>query len=324
MIQTWLQCRKHFRYVLAADVRKRLLVGRFHARSHNQSMAVLAMKKKGSYGTLKSMSMDSAMLYNLPVLYGLYGVIAGFGCVMSQPYPLISAIGFGSLWSDIGMSSLLILSLVANSIHQLLLCILTFCHSRSTISVRFCALSFVGSVFVCLLVGLGIALWWVGYWDFNHMACSCYVAGIACLYISSFLLVKYGGTTLESRQDNAAFAAMIMLLLPAIFTGKVVLMIWEQKVDNSSWPVLLFLLAVVPLTCLLKLTSQYATLRLWRRWRCLTLVVSLMPICYSILRRGNAFRLFHLAFVATCSEGAMEIVARVVSLSRNRRVMGQK
>jgi hypothetical protein len=272
---------------------------------------------------LKALTMESAMLYNLPILYGLYAIGAGLYCAVAPwlyeshwlPLDGIGTFLCGCVGSDLSIVSLLILTVVANSIYRLLLSLLRWVSPRIAShqqSVRFWMVTF-GIILIVILaplLALAIVDHRLEHWTILGLfSCLVYVAGVVVVYLSCLWLV--GRRQRQEDDSDCAFVALIFLTTPAILAGTLALMVWEEGVERRSWWLWSTLVVPVVSACGFKGTRQKQSNNS-KRSRTLVLLFVVVSMSRSILMRGNAFRVGHLVFVVATSELMFEAWDRLV------------
>lgn len=256
------------------------------------------------------------MLYNLPMLYGLYAIGAGLYCALA---PWIESVGLPldalgaallCMRSDLPILPLLILTVVANSIHRLIVSLLRWaspCIASHQESFRFWVVTFVIILIVILspLVALAIVDHRLEHWTRPCLAsCLVYTAGLVAMYLACLWLI--------GRRDCCIpFVALVMLLAPGIMAGAVTLMVWEQDVEARSWWLWARLVVPVMSVCWLKGTRQkqsntYSRIGTTTTLLLLLRVLVVVSMSRMILLRGNAYRVGHLVFAVAVSELLLE------------------
>lgn len=305
------------------------------------------------------------MIYNLPLLLGLYAIIGGLNCAIPLPPTLsptttwrlaapllipVVAVLCGWMWidDDVMRVSVIILSLLANTVHGCL----TFAMRRrqqgfllspsgsssSSSGLRLVGLSSVG-VFL-LTQGLGVVYsrvmfhhesWW---WALQPLGSVLYVSCILFALVLSILSVGRNerssspsscGQKYQQKQP-VAFAALLIVLLPVVVSGKLMLMRWEGGTRASSWYFLWRTLGPVYSSCLIQIIwrngvvttmttttsrQQQRRQRSWSRIRSAILVAAVVGFSPWILARGAGFRTAYLLPFIAC----VDIVESFVVLS---------
>lgn len=283
--------------------------------SYHDASDKMAATLNEKYGTFKSLAMESAMLYNLPLLYGLYATVAGLHWALvgarivdSPIYRLIMAIGMGWVWSDASKFAVLILALVAHSLLQVVMYGLDLLSPRTAAATNR-RLVWIISFLVTLGVGtLGFLLTFrassataVSLMDL--LGCILFVAGIVSLYMACFWLVGGGDCAITQQYRSAskdiAFVALVMLTAPGILAGTLLLMKWEQRVEARSWIIWASLVLPVLVVCLLKkTTTMIRPVGLDEKtegWKLVAIrLLSVLWACPDLVTRGNAFRVSYM------------------------------
>jgi hypothetical protein len=259
--------------------------------------------------------MESAMLYNLPILFGLFVVIAGLRCAFPDPmvfpaFPL-AAIMCGWIWCDVSKEAVVTLSLVANTVNVILVRMIPLGFLKTKNPVRLAIGWFAGVLLLTLVLGL-----FVGShpWSTRHLGCSLYIYSILVMYVCLFLLVGLDKQSPIGRQ-KVAFTALVGLSIPPIVAGPITLMAWEQEIQRSSWYALLSVLVPVCTSCWRNGTTtndDTAGLGVWKRIRPLLVSVAVFAVCPEILSRGSGFRVAGFIALVAWIDVAVDILAYAV------------
>lgn len=269
------------------------------------------------------MAIKAAMLYNLPLLYGLYALVASLQLVTGgrAVFNLLCAIGSGCLFSDVSIGVVVILSLVANSIHQLLIHGFTWLSrfiAASQQSQRGGRIIMRPSTMLLVLCPFAALMFLQQLWSLKGLfSCTMFVAGLEAVYLACFALIgssHHDATMIEeqmSYSDNkVAFAALIVLTIPGIMAGAIDLMIWEQIVEGRSWWLWSWIVLPVLMVCRLKILAK-SSLSSRVGWSPAVLrLLVIMWNCPLMLARGNAYRVSHLVIGLVVTELVLEIAIR--------------
>lgn len=184
------------------------------------------------------MAMQAAMLYNLPILYALYAQIAAIYFVLS-PFsslptflPLFVSFLLGALTSNLGLFPLGVLTLVAHSIHGVVVAGLRY-------TVRWKPPKKAETIIIRPIQAIVALVMRYRGWSLRGLVESFVFMG-ELLAIVLRCAMPLGQ---ESTRKQVLFAAMVLPTLPGIFAGAFTLMVWEQGV--SSW--WLWLRMVIPI-----------------------------------------------------------------------------
>ena len=237
-------------------------------------------------GATKAFAMECAMLYNLPVIFGLHAILAALHSASVFCMPLIATF---FIISDFPLRNLVVLTLVTDSIHFLLVIALSRFSSTSASTKRQFQIAGLGITFaaICLLP-LAVALTMTGWAVMDVISAAVYVSGIvlACVLSCSFF--------------NPPLAILIVLAVPGILAGTIVLAGWEQSIEARSW--WLWIRLVLPVLVVVFLTqssssSSSTSLSSFRNkglpllWPWLRIVSVIAVVVWSgqgILLRGHA------------------------------------
>ena len=227
------------------------------------------------------------MLYNLPVIFGSHAILAALHCASVLCMPLIVVF---FIKSDFPVRTLILLTLVSNSIHFLLVMVLSWISSTSTSTKRSHLMKRLCVTIAALgLLSLVSALTMTGWAVIEAISAIIYFSGlfIACILSCSFL--------------NPPLAALIILAIPGIVAGTIVLAGWEQSIEARSWwlwiRLVLPVLVVVFLTQSSSSSSSSTSLSSFRSkglpllWPWLRIVSVIAVVVWSgqgILLRGHA------------------------------------
>lgn len=252
---------------------------------------------KDEYGFWKGASMQSAMIYNLPFISYFYSIIASLKCAYWEakfsPLYLFTAVLFGWIWSDIAKETVVILCLLANSIHSIVTNIISFGFVQVKSWSRF-----FGKCLVALVTlqfsGLALARRILGLELIQHPGQNFFLFTVMLVYLLLFLLIGVDQrSSLRSLKVN--FAALVSLTVPVAVTGPISLMIWEDEPRASSWFLLLKILLPVFLFCLSKTTlsnDDSMSGRSSNPTSCTVLVILIVfKICPATLSKGHGFLL---------------------------------
>lgn len=226
------------------------------------------------------------MLYNLPVIFGLHAILAALHHASVFCMPLV-AVFF--ITSDFPLPTLLVLTLVASSIHFLLVMAMSRISSGST-EIRSSRKAWFGlAVAVICLVSLAVALVMSGWAVTDTIKALVYVSGIAIVYILSCSCLA------------PPLAALIVLAAPGMLAGTIVLAGWEQSIEARSW--WMWTRLVLPVLGVVRSIQSSSTSKsvssLWNMprkgisssatlLRAASLVVAVLWTGRSILMRGHA------------------------------------
>lgn len=238
------------------------------------------------------MTFESAMLYNLPILAGLYAVVGGLRCAfpdIQHPFaiPLSTAL-YGWLCCDVSKGCVLVLSLVADTLNSLLiwLAVPGFLGSKRTsksLITLYFGLFILFGVLTLVCTRLVLGAWWV-----EHSDAPLYLCNVLVIYLSLFLLL---GLDKHHSKTKIAFASLISVITPLVTAGPIMLMAWEQQTRPSSWFTLYSLLVPVCVFCWLQVGFPGGGVpKFWKMARFAISVASVLILCPSALARGNGFR----------------------------------
>jgi hypothetical protein len=257
------------------------------------------------------------MIYNLPLLLALYAIIGGLNCALplppTWPAPLIPVVAVlcGWMWTDVIRISVIILSLLASTIHGCLKFTMRQGFLSSSSRLRLVGLFSVG-VFL-LTQGLGVVYSRVLHheWALQPLYSVLYVS---CILFALALAILSAGMNERSScgHQPAAFAALLIVLLPVAVSGKIMLMAWEGETRASSWYFLWRTLGPVCISCLLRRNGAGATSRgrSWSSVRSAILVTAVILSSPWILARGAGFRTAYLLPFIACVDIVESFVLR--------------
>jgi hypothetical protein len=301
------------------------------------------------FGYWKMVCMEAAMLYNLPLLVALFGVIGSFHCaaapILPRQFSLIVpvvACGCGWLWSDVNAYSVVLLTLVANTVHACLAFgiglvrrILGRSRQKTTSNSwwRPLLLACGGTFVLALLLGAAVTQNRRndGTWSFPPLDIVFYACSVVLIYASVLL------QDAEASQDQTqfsvyaighnptdAYAAVVVLVIPFLIAGQVVLMAWEGATRASTW---YFLLKTgVPITMasviarwpfVMGTTSRHH--RVWQVARSIVLSASILCCCPCVLPRGTGFRLATILILIAWTDIFFSLFTLQVTSTKNGR-----
>lgn len=280
--------------------------------------------------------MESAMLYNLPILYGMYALLAALQCAFPQHYYLAS-LGILTFlpWSyDTPWSILLILFWVASAIHYLLMSLLqTVSFSLANRSWQWWSTTWV-VIGIVLPLCLGMVLWKDSWTVFGLASCMVYCAGVVAVILTCLWMVGQSTTTTHVHNKKncgsgggVGLAALILLTAPGILAGSFTLLMWEQQVDSRSWwlwarlvmPALVMAMCqkglatrriTTPTTIASTGTRHQSSILYWTRGFLLVLII-LGTKGPRVLGHGNSFRVAHLVMAVVMTECLLHTVTLV-------------
>lgn len=251
--------------------------------------------------------MEAAMLYNLPILFGFYAVIAGFRCALpgisgdlGLLIPLFAAF-CGWMWCHFSTDCVVILCLVANAINTLLVQIIPVGFLKAESPLRFSIKCFLGLFIFCQILG-------VIYCSQRQLTqffeAALYVFGILAMYLSMFLLVglnptptKQSSSSFSDSEKKAkiTFVSLVALSIPVMVAGPVTLLAWEEVPRASSWYTLLS--AIIPICAFTLIHLNGTTIHHCSSApsnavdaiRSGVIAVSVLALCPSALDRGHGY-----------------------------------
>ncbi len=243
--------------------------------------------------------MESAMLYNLPMLYGLYAIVAGFHCAFPGHYylPFLGTLPM-LLWSDVSLPILLLLLLVGNSIHFLLI---TLLHALSfRLVLRSWRLESMIFMLLGILAPLTIGcLLWNDAWSIRGLAsCIIYGAGIVAMMLACLWLVG-------QSSNRVPFVALVLIATPGILAGSIALMLWEQNVDTRSWWIWARL--IIPVFGVCRYGKSTACSSHNATTRALLVLLAVLGTGRNLVMMGNSFRVGHLVFAVSLVEVCLQV-----------------
>ena len=275
---------------------------------------------------MKAACIESAMLYNLPILVSLFAITAGFNYVITpllpKPWSYIIPVvvcACGWTWSDLRGLPVLILALVANTVHGCTLHGMIFLSRILCSSVennRFWRLvisSFV-SLFLMHILGVAYSVWSSGDWSFLPIDVAAYMSTVILVYVSAFQLVgRSAGSPVSSGHFHvdAYYAVLIVVTMPFLVAGQVSLMSWEGSTRRSSWQFLVWTCAPILVACHMKrpVAGHSVPGQVWHSSFSFLLAVFILFWSRWCLPRGTGFRLTTLIRVISWSDVVFALLA---------------
>jgi hypothetical protein len=261
--------------------------------------------------------MESAMIYNLPLLLGLYAIIGGLHCALTSPTtwlaPLIPVVAVlcGWMWTDVVRISVIILSLLANTVHGCLKFTMRQGFLNPSNRFRLVGLFSVGVFLLTHVLGVVYSRVFHHEWALQPLDSVLFVSCI--IFALALAILSVGISEMSScGQQPVAFAALLIVLLPVAVAGKLMLLAWEGETRASSWHFLWRTLGPVFMSCLLRRNSVGATSRgrSWSRVRSAVLVTTVVISSPWILARGAGFRTAYLLPFIACLDIVESFVLR--------------
>lgn len=293
---------------------------------YDHALTEMKSHLSSQYGKWTTLAIESAMLYYLPILYGMYALVAGLHCAVPKYY-FLASLGILPIlpWSDTPISILVILFVVASLIHFLLTFLLqAISFKLGNVSMRFlwsASLVLMGILFPLLLIALRL---WNESWTMSGLAsCMVYVWGIVAMILSCLWMV--GQSTLKTNSSSLYLAGLLVMTAPGILAGRFTLMIWERHVDGSSW--WLWARLVIPVlamavcqkhttprttpssstTAATNVGARSHTLMSWGRGFLILLVI-LATTGPCVLVHGNSFRVANLVMAMVMTECFLQVL----------------
>jgi hypothetical protein len=301
---------------------------------------------QAEFGYWKMVCMEAAMLYNLPLLVALFGVIGSFHCaatpILPRQFSLIVpvvACGCGWMWSAASPYSVVLLTLVANTVQTCLVFGIGLVRRKmgrsrqKTTASRWWRplLLACGGTFVLAQL-LGAAISYNrrndGTWSFPPLDMVVYACGVVLIYASVLQDAEPSRDQTQvsvhavGHSPTDAYAALVVLVMPFLIAGQVVLMAWEGATRASTW---YFLLKMgVPITMasvmpfVMVTTSQPH--RVWQVARSIVLSASILCYCPWVLPRGTGFRLATILILIAWTDIVLSLfMSQVTSSTKNKR-----
>ena len=260
------------------------------------------------FGFMKAKCMESAMLYNLPVLVSLFAITGGINYAITPLLPkiwlyLIPVVvcACGWKWSDLHGLPVLILALVANTVHG---CTLhgmgflsrIFCSSMENNRLRRLSISSFVSLLSTYILGVAYSVFSSGDWSFLPFDVAAYMSIVVLVYVSAFQLVgrSAGSSVSSSRcQVGAYLAVLIVVTMPFLVAGQVSLMSWEGSTRRNTWQFLVWTCAPILVACHMKrpMTGDSVPSHVWQSSFSFLLAVFILFWSRWCLPRGTGFRL---------------------------------
>eukprot|EP00934_Nitzschia_sp_Nitz4_P005572 Nitzschia sp. Nitz4//scaffold209_size42451//37200//39594//NITZ4_007364-RA/size42451-snap-gene-0.47-mRNA-1//1//CDS//3329541718//5562//frame0 len=261
--------------------------------SYVNEMAAMKQELESQSGVLGAICIDAAMIYHLPVLYGLYTLVAALNYALEFPYPILVVL-CTSFVSDLPRSTHTILTLVASSVFHMILSILPLAKTRPLPPIGWIVKLYMTMLAVFGLLGISLAFILTGVCSWDFIACSVFIGGIVSINLSCWLSMRYA-IDMHRRSSRALFALM-GVTAPGMFAGVVVLSLWEQHVLSSSWLFLALVWLPVAALCIFHVRgsmsrNQHSLERFW------VLVIGILYYGWSLAIRGNASFVVVLPFV---------------------------
>jgi hypothetical protein len=238
--------------------------------------------------------MESAMLYNLPLLLAMFAVIGSLrlaypgGSQTTSLAILLVAIVCGMLFCETSKAATLILCLVANAVNACLVWILPV--GRLDPNRTRLVGSFLGLFVLVQILAFGYSRIVLGGWTPQPIDCVMYVFCVGLVYWSLFWLLGLGKA---SGSSTAEYVALVVLILPVTVAGPIALMAWEECTRKESWMSLLSTFVPVCMVCLSKAVQVRDDCR-WTKVRSACIVCSVLLLSPWLLSRGNGFQLARL------------------------------
>jgi hypothetical protein len=261
------------------------------------------------------------MIYNLPLLLGLYAIIGGLNCALPSSPPTwlarlipVVAVLCGWMWTDdVIRISVIILSLLASTVYGCL----KFTMMRqgfpspSNNRMRLVGLLSFGVFLTTQVLGVVYSRVFHHEWALQPLHSVLYVSCILFALVLTISLSSVGRNERSSfcGQQPVAFASSLIVLLPVAVSGKLALIAWEGEPRASSWYFLWRTLGPVCLLCLLRRNNGVGTAaaatsssrgRSWNRVRSAILVTAVVVSSPWILARGAGFRTCYLLPFIAC------------------------
>jgi hypothetical protein len=283
---------------------------------------------QAKFGYWQTIFMESAMFYNLPILFGLFCTIGGLCCAFpSLPIPMLIplfAMACGWIWcEDVSKAAVVVLCLVANAIHEVLTRVISLVagallRSKAKPTVRLLASCLVGAFWGVQLLGYVFSRLVLGEWSMPPLDCTLFVCCVVVEYVSLFFLVAGVGKQSRDGKQKVAFATLVSLAVPVMVAGPITLMAWEQATRQSSWYSLLSTWVPICAYCWISQTIIIPSVHRRRSsWnanvvRTAALLISMIMACPGILSRGNGFRVASLVSSIGWVNIALDILLTIV------------
>ena len=261
--------------------------------------------------------MESAMIYNLPLLLGLYAILGGLHCALPTPLtwlaPLIPVVTVlcGWMWTDVSRISVIILSFLASTVHGCLKFTMRQGFLDPSNRFRVVQRFSIGVFLLTQVLGVVYSRVFHHEWALQPFDSVLYVS---CILFAPILAIISAGMNERSScgQQPVAFPALLIVLLPVTVAGKLMLIAWEGETRASSWYFLWRTLGPVFISCLLRRNGIGATSRgrSWSRIRSAILVTAVVLSSPWILTRGAGFRTAYLLPFIACVDIVESFVLR--------------
>jgi hypothetical protein len=243
--------------------------------------------------------MQTAMLYNLPLLAGLYVLIASLHCAFpfkSNWIALLSpvvAVICGWIWSDAQGLSVAILSFVASGVYACVSkAIGTFQGSMTSWKpLRLVGACFGGVLLLLQILGILYSHMLDGSWSLQPLDSVLFLSCVGLVYMIPLLVVGFQPPSISGHR-RVSRACLLLVITPCLVAGQIALIAWEGAPRASSWQFLLSTFLPVVMSCLVEGCSVDALAPgAGGHLRSLVILVGVLSVCPHMLPRGTGFRL---------------------------------
>eukprot|EP00980_Cylindrotheca_fusiformis_P008065 scaffold1717_cov117-Cylindrotheca_fusiformis.AAC.16 len=257
---------------------------------HLSGMAMFRSK----YGALKSVCIECAMIYNLPVLLSFVCFVGGFRCthqdtVFYDIVFLVLAILVGWWYCDLSKESVVVLCLVANLIQSTISRAIPVGFLTTKTPTKLVANSFLILLFmvhaVCLLVGRLV----LGTRIYEYLDSIFFLCTILYMYLLLFLFLGLEHQTCD-RAVKVNFVSLVLIVVPVVLVGTLSVTYWDETTETSSWYLVVNkLLLPISIFCGVKGFLNCATSRFLTVARSAILTFAIFRLFSVTVHRGHGY-----------------------------------
>lgn len=266
--------------------------------------------------------MESAMLYNLPLLLGIYSIIGclRFGFAYTSKASTATAVliffvtsGVAVKFCDTSKPVSLVLCLVANTIHSCLSWIVPLGFLKTSHRTGFLISSLFGLFVLVQSLAFVYSRAILGNYHAQSLDCVLYIFCVAVVYWALVWLVGFSDANDTSSYRISSYTALVALTVPASLAGAITLMVWEESTRLESWATL-FSTSLIPigLVCLSNAILHRQAVApgsnaddshcVMKNARAAVVIGSIFFFSPLILSRGNAFQIARMIFAVSFAE----------------------
>ncbi|CAJ1950343.1 unnamed protein product [Cylindrotheca closterium] len=255
------------------------------------------------FGYIHASSIESGMVYNIPHLFSFFCILSGLRCSFNSKWDtnnLILTVICGWCFCDINKGSILILTLVANTVHALI---------SSTIPVGFYMAEDLGASIVMILVPstavtfLSVSLRGVvvGATTLQYYDSYLFLFVIDCILCCLFLIVGFSRSLHQRRDLSFVASAFLVTIISAV--GSFSLILWGDRPQARNWQSLLLILLSVHLYLMQQRRRMDHELALTLNIRDYLILGTIVAgVSKLLLERGHAYRLVFFIPALTVSD----------------------